>query len=239
MRRGRRGVLAITVLLTIGLAHQNLHAFVGGSADLKQTQPGRPSRIARQAQGKVKLDNAQTAISVAKALDGRKLGKKMMQASTDGDVVVIDMDAEGNIFGGLDMDGKLFGVPQGRQVAFNGRKDINETPLAVAWIDDDKVQGMFVMGMNGGKPSTEELGWASRLATEKTPLSMEGPIVNIGLRKRWLNFLLKAAGSQDEGEGPDPLVIAAGVLVVALVAFIVTQTPAATDGKSYDILSTK
>lgn len=237
MRRGRRGVLAIAVLVTIGLAHQNLHAFVGGSADLKQTQPGRPSRIARQAQGKVTLDNAQTAISVAKALDGRKLGKKMMQVSADGDAVVIDVDAETNIFGGVDMDGKLFGVPQGRVVSFNGRKDINESPLAVAWIDDDKVQGMFVMGVNGGKPDSEELGWASRLATEKIPLSMEGPIITLGLRKRWLNFLLKAAGSQDDGEGPDPLVVAGAVLAIAVLAFIVTQTGAATQGKTYSILS--
>lgn len=170
------------------------------------------SRVVMRAEGRVELKDPDVATAVATALNGRKIYGKKVETKADNLIV---------LFSGLDGDkadlsGELIGEAKGSATVFNARRDYPNTPLAVAWIDMNRVQGMFVVGAGDAKPSSEELTWAKKIVNAKASLDMEGPIATFGLPKRWLKFLLDSAEApQEEASDSGGLII--GVLVLALL----------------------
>merc|ERR1712039_761571 len=104
------------------------------------------------------------------------------------------------------------------------------------------VSGVFVVGAGEAKPSSEETSWARKLAEANAALDIEGPIVTMGLRKRWVQNLLKAAqpevSDSDVGMLSVPVLVGA-LVVLALAAFVAftASTPAPYDPEANSLVN--
>jgi len=187
-------------------------------------------RVALEAAGRVALADADAAKAVASALNGQKLSGKALATKAEDKTVVLD-GLEGDFFGNVDIQGTLYGTAQGKAVVFDARKSGDATK-AVAFIASNSIQGMFLVGTGGSKPNSDEISWASKVSSNKMSLDIEGPINSMGLPKRWIRNLLKAATPADAGFSLDAAsapVYAVGLFGIFLVVLLSGNTSSPSD----------
>merc|ERR1712079_464320 len=97
----------------------------------------------------VAVPDAAAAKAVASALNGQKLSGKSLTVRAEDKAVVFD-GLDGDFFGNVDIQGRLFGTTQGKAVVFDARKTTDATK-AVAWVASNSIQGMFLIGTGDSK----------------------------------------------------------------------------------------
>lgn len=175
-----------------------------------------PTMVSR-AFAKVSLPDEAAANDIADALDGRKIsGKRVAADVEDGALILDDLD-ETNV------TGRLIGEAKGQFVVFNTRETLR-TPVAVAWVDNNEIQGMFLLGADDFVPTAEEIGWASRVVDANANVEREAELSAFRLPKRWINRLMRAATQAEASDEVGQVATSLSLLLLfAGVAFFIKE----------------
>mmetsp|Transcript_347 Transcript_347/g.1020 ORF Transcript_347/g.1020 Transcript_347/m.1020 type:complete len:246 (-) Transcript_347:309-1046(-) len=230
--RGSRNVSSPLLLLLITTAFGDLlfkclsdSAFVSRKASGCVPTARSIGLVGRRASGQISFKGADDASVIAAVLSGKKINGNVVEASQDGASVVLS-GLDGDASGSADLKAELLGTVQGTPVVFNARKTAKATPLAVAFIDSERIEGVLLVGSGDGKPSPDELALAGRVLGAGTDLG--GSVVSLGLPKRWLKGLLgaKSSGGQFNPFAEYiPFAIGLGVILLVAVVFILGGSP--------------
>lgn len=234
--RGPRNVSSPLLLLLIAYAFgtfliENISDCVFVSRGASRCAPTARSvgPVGRRASGEIPFTGAGDASAVAAVLKGKKINGKVVEASQEGATVVLS-GLDSDVFGNADVKAEFVGTAQGTPVTFNARQTVKATPLAVAFIDEGKIEGVLLVGSGEGQPSPEELALAGKLLGAGTDLG--GSIGKLGLPKRWLKALLgaKSSGGQfNPFEEYIPFAIGLGVILLLAFVFILGGLPQASE----------
>jgi hypothetical protein len=230
--RGSRNVGSPLLLLLVTYAFGNFmierlsdSVFVSRRASRCAPTARSVGPVGRRASGQISFKGAGDASAVAAALNGKKINAKVVEASQEGSAVVLN-GLDGDVFGNVDVKAEFVGTAQGTPVAFNARQTAKATPLAVAFIDSEKIEGVLLVGSGEGEPSPEESALAGKLLGAGTDL--EGSVAKLGLPKRWLKALLgaKSSGKQfNPFEEYIPYAIGLGAILLLAIVFILGGSP--------------